>query len=303
MGGSSTLGGPVPAILAGGRSVWLRSGMPGGVRGRAPGAASVGVRQDGPVSETDSTTDPHAAIVSEPAPTRPAHEWAELAEQATAAQFAYHVKDAPTISDGDYDALIRRLNELEDEYPELRTPESPTQQVGGAVFSTDFQAVDHLERMLSLDNCFSPEELGRVGRAGRRATRARRDLPLPLRAQDRRPGRQPALREGPAGAGPHPRRRAHRRGRHQQRQDDQGHPAPARRAPTTRPGSRSAARSTSPSRRSPTSTPASSRPARRRTPTPATPPPGRCGRRTPASPPAAACGCWCTASASARASS
>src|SRR6476469_9536467 len=98
-------------------------------------------------------------IVSTSVPDQARHEWADLAEQASAAQFAYHVKDAPTISDGDYDALIRRLNELEDEHPELRTPESPTQQVGGAVFSTDFQAVDHLERMLSLDNCFSPEEL------------------------------------------------------------------------------------------------------------------------------------------------
>jgi DNA ligase (NAD+) len=107
------------------------------------------VRQDGDVSE----------IVSSTVPQQARHEWTELAEQATAAQFAYHVKDAPTISDGEYDLLIRRLNALETEYPELRTPQSPTQQVGGAVFSTDFQAVDHLERMLSLDNCFSPEEL------------------------------------------------------------------------------------------------------------------------------------------------
>ncbi|GAA2169115.1 NAD-dependent DNA ligase LigA [Pedococcus bigeumensis] len=101
------------------------------------------------------TSSPHPS----PAPEAARHEWVDLAEKATAAQFAYHVKDAPTISDGDYDLLIRRLNELEEEFPELRTPESPTQQVGGAVFSTDFTAVDHLERMLSLDNCFSPEEL------------------------------------------------------------------------------------------------------------------------------------------------
>jgi DNA ligase (NAD+) len=108
-----------------------------------------GVRQDGPVSE----------IVSSTVPEEVRHEWTDIAERASAAQFAYHVKDAPTISDGEYDALIRRLNELEADYRELRTPESPTQQVGGAVFSTEFQAVDHLERMLSLDNCFSPEEL------------------------------------------------------------------------------------------------------------------------------------------------
>lgn len=113
------------------------------------------------MSENDSMTASGTATTEAPHPATEAarHEWTDLAEQATAAQFAYHVKDAPTISDGEYDALIRRLNELEEDFPELRTPESPTQQVGGAVFSTDFTAVDHLERMLSLDNCFSPEEL------------------------------------------------------------------------------------------------------------------------------------------------
>jgi DNA ligase (NAD+) len=92
-------------------------------------------------------------------PTEALHEWSEVAQDALAAQFNYHVRDAPTISDADYDRMIRRLNELEEQYPTLRTPESPTQLVGGATFSTEFQAVDHLERMLSLDNCFSPEEL------------------------------------------------------------------------------------------------------------------------------------------------
>ena len=92
-------------------------------------------------------------------PTEALHEWSEVAQDALAAQFNYHVRDAPTISDADYDRMIRRLNELEEQYPTLRTPESPTQLVGGATFSTEFQAVDHLERMLSLDNCFSAEEL------------------------------------------------------------------------------------------------------------------------------------------------
>jgi DNA ligase (NAD+) len=108
------------------------------------------VRQDGRVSEND--------VVSE-VPEEVRHEWTDLAEQAREHQFAYHVKDSPTISDGAYDALMKRLNALEDEFPSLRTPESPTQSVGGAVFSTDFQAVDHLERMLSLDNAFSPDEV------------------------------------------------------------------------------------------------------------------------------------------------
>ena len=86
------------------------------------------------------------------------HEWTDLAEQVRAHQFSYHVKDAPTISDGEYDELVRRLNALEDQYAELRTPDSPTQQVG-ASFSTDFAAVEHLERMFSLDNAFSAAEL------------------------------------------------------------------------------------------------------------------------------------------------
>jgi DNA ligase (NAD+) len=86
------------------------------------------------------------------------HEWTELAEQVRGHQFSYYVRDAPTISDGEYDALVRELIALEDRYAELRTPDSPTQQVGAA-FSTDFAPVDHLERMLSLDNAFSAQEL------------------------------------------------------------------------------------------------------------------------------------------------
>ena len=109
------------------------------------------------MSETPS--DPAAQEPADVVPDDVRHEWEDLAEQARAHQFAYHVKDAPTISDGEYDTLMRRLNALEDAHPGLRTPDSPTQQVGGAVFSTDFQAVDHLERMLSLDNAFSTEEL------------------------------------------------------------------------------------------------------------------------------------------------
>lgn len=115
------------------------------------------------MTETVSDTVPQAAH----------HEWVDLAQRASEAQFAYHVKDAPTISDAEYDSIIRRLNELEEAHPSLRTPDSPTQQVGGAVFSTDFQAVDHLERMLSLDNCFSPEELSTwAARVSRDASRS-----------------------------------------------------------------------------------------------------------------------------------
>ena len=107
---------------------------------------------------TESGSAPLAPLTDD-IPAAVHQEWAELAEQASAAQFAYHVKDAPTISDGEYDALIRRLNAIEEEHPSLRTPQSPTQNVGGAAFATGFETVDHVERMLSLDNAFSFEEL------------------------------------------------------------------------------------------------------------------------------------------------
>jgi DNA ligase (NAD+) len=81
-----------------------------------------------------------------------------LAEEVEEARFRYYVLDDPTLSDADFDQRMRRLEELEEQFPQLRTPDSPTQKVGGAV-STEFTAVDHLERMESLDNAFSFEEL------------------------------------------------------------------------------------------------------------------------------------------------
>ncbi len=92
-----------------------------------------------------------------------------LAEQVEEARWRYYVRDDPTLSDADFDQKMRRLEELEEEVPDLRTPDSPTQKVGGAV-STEFTPVDHLERMESLDNAFSYEELetwaARLGRDG-----------------------------------------------------------------------------------------------------------------------------------------
>ncbi|OHV05747.1 NAD-dependent DNA ligase LigA [Mycobacterium talmoniae] len=86
-------------------------------------------------------------------------QWQELADEVREHQFRYYVRDAPIISDGEFDELLRRLQTLEDEHPELRTPDSPTQLVGGAGFATDFAEAAHLERMLSLDNVFSADEL------------------------------------------------------------------------------------------------------------------------------------------------
>ncbi len=94
----------------------------------------------------------------EAAPPAAREEHREKSEQVEDARWRYYVKDAPTLSDAEFDALMARLEELEGRWPDLRTPDSPTQKVGGAV-STEFTPVDHLERMMSLDNAFSHEEL------------------------------------------------------------------------------------------------------------------------------------------------
>src|SRR5580700_5470808 len=83
---------------------------------------------------------------------------AALAGEITEHLHRYHVLDSPVISDAQYDALYGELVGLEERYPDLRTPDSPTQKVGD-VISTDFAPVEHLERLLSLDNAFSAEEL------------------------------------------------------------------------------------------------------------------------------------------------
>jgi DNA ligase (NAD+) len=97
------------------------------------------------------------------------HRHAQLSVEITEHEHRYYVLDSPAISDAEFDKLMCELGELEDRFPQLRTPDSPTQRVGGGV-STLFSPVQHLERMLSLDNAFSAAELdawgGRVSRLG-----------------------------------------------------------------------------------------------------------------------------------------
>lgn len=85
-------------------------------------------------------------------------QWSTLADEIREHQFRYYVKDSPVITDGEFDALLRRLQDLEDAHPELAAPDSPTKLVGGG-FSTAFTPVDHLERMMSLDNVFDYDEM------------------------------------------------------------------------------------------------------------------------------------------------
>jgi len=98
---------------------------------------------------------------AEPDPIDPGvrRRWQDLADEVREHQFRYYIKDAPVVSDADFDTLYNELVALEERYPELRVPDSPTQLVGGAGFATEFTAAEHLERMLSLDDVFDTEEL------------------------------------------------------------------------------------------------------------------------------------------------
>jgi DNA ligase (NAD+) len=82
---------------------------------------------------------------------------AELRKLITEANHRYHVLDAPTVSDGEYDGWVRELQAIEAEHPELVTPDSPTQRVGGPP-SSQFAQVEHLQPMLSLANARTDDE-------------------------------------------------------------------------------------------------------------------------------------------------
>ncbi|MCF6733894.1 NAD-dependent DNA ligase LigA [Blastococcus sp. KM273129] len=82
----------------------------------------------------------------------------DLSEELDRYAFAYYVRDEPLISDGQYDELMAQLKEIEAAHPALVTPDSPSQKVNGG-FTATFAPVQHLERMQSLDNAFSSDEL------------------------------------------------------------------------------------------------------------------------------------------------
>jgi DNA ligase (NAD+) len=115
------------------------------------------------------------ALVEEAAALAPADagtRHAELVAQVNRANELYHVHDAPEISDAEYDQLFRRLVALESAHPDLVTPDSPTQKIGGAPTGT-FDEVRHRRPMLSLANAFSHDELRAFD------ARVRRGLGLP----------------------------------------------------------------------------------------------------------------------------
>jgi DNA ligase (NAD+) len=102
----------------------------------------------------------------------PRQRHAELAAELLEHQYRYHVLDSPLVSDAEYDTMMNELLAIEEEIPELRTPDSPSQRVGGRI-STDFAPIQHLEPLQSLDDVFSLDQLdawvartGRLGGAG-----------------------------------------------------------------------------------------------------------------------------------------
>jgi DNA ligase (NAD+) len=93
----------------------------------------------------------------------------QLKQRIAEYDYHYYVLDAPLVSDNEYDGVYRELVELEQQYPELVTPDSPSQRVGGLA-SAAFDSVQHRQAMLSLNNAFSDQELEAFDRRVREAT-------------------------------------------------------------------------------------------------------------------------------------
>lgn len=88
---------------------------------------------------------------------KPQQQIQQLVKQLNQYAYEYYTLDQPSIPDSEYDKLYRQLEELEQQYPAFRLPESPTQRVGGAILDS-FKTVQHTIPMLSLNNAFSPQD-------------------------------------------------------------------------------------------------------------------------------------------------
>ncbi len=127
----------------------------------------------------------------------PARRAAELSAELRRHEHLYYVLDSPEISDAQYDALMNELKQLEAPHPELVTPDSPTQRVGGKP-AEGFRKVAHSRPMLSLDNAYSAEELAAWDA---RCRELAGPLPVEYVAEFKLDGLSVALRYGPADGG------------------------------------------------------------------------------------------------------
>lgn len=123
-----------------------------------------------------------------------ANELMRLARQIAKHDELYHAKDAPEISDQEYDALICRNRELEEAFPHLVRPDSPSQKVGHAVAASPLSKVTHEVRMMSLDNAFNDEEVAEFAARIRRYLNLPEDEPIAFTAEDKIDGLSCSLR-------------------------------------------------------------------------------------------------------------
>jgi DNA ligase (NAD+) len=130
-------------------------------------------------------------------PSSPARRAAELSAELRRHEHLYYVLDSPEISDAQYDALMNELRQLEAAHPELVTPDSPTQRVGGKP-ADGFRKVAHSRPMLSLDNAYSAEELAAWDA---RCRELAGPLPVEYVAEYKLDGLSIALRYEPADGG------------------------------------------------------------------------------------------------------
>lgn len=123
-----------------------------------------------------------------------ANELMRLAKQIAYHSQRYHAEDAPEISDADYDALVRRNNELEAAFPALIRADSPNKSVGAAVEASPLAKVTHAQRMMSLDNAFSGEDVEEFAARVRRFLNLVGDAVVAMTAEDKIDGLSCSLR-------------------------------------------------------------------------------------------------------------
>jgi len=123
-----------------------------------------------------------------------ANELMRLAKQIAYHSKRYHAEDAPEISDADYDALVRRNNDLEAAFPALIRVDSPNKLVGAAVEASPLAKVTHAQRMMSLDNAFAAEDVEEFAARVRRFLNLATDAAIAMTAEDKIDGLSCSLR-------------------------------------------------------------------------------------------------------------
>ncbi|QLC25138.1 NAD-dependent DNA ligase LigA [Parasphingopyxis algicola] len=123
-----------------------------------------------------------------------ANELMRLAKQIAEHNKLYHVEDSPEISDADYDALVRRNAQLEAQFPHLVREDSPSKQVGAAIAHSPLSKVQHAQRLYSLDNGFSDEDIAEWVTRVRRYLNLAEDDPVAMTAEDKIDGLSLSIR-------------------------------------------------------------------------------------------------------------